>query len=114
MPDMPSRTVIADDHVPCRQRNANATSIKNKRRPSAGSERAIRLAPSPTLPPRWEARWKATETAAETLLSRNLSEMQAYYDERSETWQESKQGEAMQARIKAMETVLDVLRDGEG
>ena len=82
-------------------------------------ERARRLALDakglPTLPviatlPGW-ARWNASFTAAKELIGCSLSEMQDYFDDRSESWQESERGEDHQERIASVEVVLDALGD---
>ena len=67
----------------------------------------------PSLPvissmPGWP-RWNASFTAAQELIACNLSEMQDYYDDRSESWQESQRGEEHQERIASVEAVLDAL-----
>jgi len=69
----------------------------------------------PSLPviaslPGW-ARWSAAFTAAHTLIANSLSEMQDYFDERSESWQESERGEDHQERIASAEAALDVLSE---
>jgi len=67
----------------------------------------------PSLPaiaslPGW-SRWNASFTAAHALIANSLSEMQSYFDERSESWQESERGEEHQERIASMEAVLNAL-----
>ena len=67
----------------------------------------------PSLPvisslPGW-TRWNASFRAAQELIACNLSEMQDYYDDRSESWQESERGEEHQERIASVEAVLDAL-----
>jgi hypothetical protein len=56
-------------------------------------------------------RWKASLTSAHELMADTLGEMQDYFDERSESWQESSRGEDHQERIGALEAVLDALED---
>ena len=58
----------------------------------------------PTLP--GDKRWRAMQEQACALLQTMAEEMQAYYDERSEQWQESDKGNAMQERIDALESLL--------
>jgi len=58
--------------------------------------------------PGW-TRWNASFRAAQELIACNLSEMQDYYDDRSESWQESERGEEHQERIASVEAVLDAL-----
>lgn len=69
----------------------------------------------PSLPviatlPGW-ARWNASFTAAQELIGGSLSEMQGYFDDRSESWQESERGEEHQERMAAVEAVLDAVGD---
>jgi hypothetical protein len=37
--------------------------------------------------------------------------MQAYTDDRTEQWQESERGEAMQERIESLDSIIDDLTD---
>lgn len=69
----------------------------------------------PSLPaiatlPGW-ARWNASFTAAHALIADSLSQMQGYYDDRSESWQESQRGEEHQERIASVEAALDALSE---
>ena len=67
----------------------------------------------PSLPsiatiPGW-TRWNASFTAAHALIEDSLSEMQEYFDNRSESWQEGERGEEHQERIASAEAVLDAI-----
>jgi hypothetical protein len=67
----------------------------------------------PSLPaissiPGW-SRWNASFRAAQELIACNLSEMQDYFDDRSDTWQESERGEDHRERIASAEAVLEAL-----
>jgi len=67
----------------------------------------------PSLPviaslPGWK-RWNASLKAAHEMIACTLEEMNGYFDERSETWQQSDRGEDHQALIAAVEEVLDGL-----
>jgi hypothetical protein len=69
----------------------------------------------PALPvissmPGW-ARWNATFKVAQELLVDMLGEMQDYYQDRSESWQESARGEEHQEKIASVEAVVDALSD---
>ena len=69
----------------------------------------------PSLPaiatlPGW-SRWNASFTAAHALVADSLSQMQCYFDDRSESWQESERGEEHQERIASVEAALDALGD---
>ena len=58
--------------------------------------------------PGWP-RWKATFRMAHDLIDGAVSEMQDYYDDRSDAWQESERGEDHQERIASVEAVLEAL-----
>jgi hypothetical protein len=69
----------------------------------------------PSLPaistlPGWP-RWNASLKAAHELLACTLGEMQDYFDDRTEVWQESERGEEHQEQIASLETLLDALSD---
>jgi hypothetical protein len=57
------------------------------------------------------ARWTALQETARRALETMREEMQSYYDERSESWQESDKGEEMQRRIDALDSLLSELDD---
>jgi hypothetical protein len=44
-------------------------------------------------------------------MEQTRDEMQAYTDDRSEQWQESERGEAMQERIESLSSMIDDLAD---
>ena len=58
--------------------------------------------------PGWP-RWNASLAMAHGLLVDTLGEMQDYFDERSESWQESERGGEHQDRIASVEEVADDL-----
>jgi hypothetical protein len=65
----------------------------------------------PSLPaistmPGWP-RWNASIEAARELVERTIEEMQEYFDDRSEVWQESERAEEHQEKIDAVQTLLD-------
>jgi hypothetical protein len=64
------------------------------------------------IPP--ERRWKALQEQAHTALQTMLDEMEAYRDERSDTWQESERGEAFNERIDALESIIGELAESPG
>jgi hypothetical protein len=66
-------------------------------------------APIPTMPS--EARWTAATTHAYETLNTVLAERQAYYNERSEQWQESDKGDEFQRRIDALESIVSDLAE---
>lgn len=65
----------------------------------------------PALPPVASlpgvARWQALSRQAVLLLDRAQEEMQAYYDQRSERWQESERGEAFLERLDALQELRE-------
>jgi hypothetical protein len=65
----------------------------------------------PSLPaistiPGWP-RWNASIEAARELVERTVEEMQEYFDDRSEVWQESERAEEYQEKIDSVQTLLD-------
>lgn len=54
-------------------------------------------------------RWVGAICQASELLSSVVVEMQAYFDERSEQWQEDERGETHQQRIEALEEIVEAL-----
>ena len=73
------------------------------------------LPPAPPIPSiaGWK-RWGAMFAMAHAILEGALGEMQDYFDERSESWQESQRGDEHQERMTAVEAVLDALSDLTG
>ena len=61
----------------------------------------------PTMP--GTARWKALAEQARVALATMQAEMEAYYEDRSEEWQESERGEAMQEKIEGIAELLENL-----
>ena len=58
----------------------------------------------PTMPSR--ERWKALQEQARAALQTMQEEMQSYYDDRSDKWQESDKASEFQERIDQVETAL--------
>jgi hypothetical protein len=67
--------------------------------------------PVPTLPSR--ARWQALLTQARVALENARDEMQVYYDERSEAWQQGERAATLAEQIDQLEVVLTDLNDLE-
>ena len=88
----------AEKQAAYRQRQAEA------RRAEQQAKGLPALPSVPTLP--GDKRWKAMQEQARALLQTMAEEMQAYYDERSEQWQESDKGDAMQERLDALESIV--------
>ena len=68
------------------------------------------LLPLPTIPSMpGNARWNQILDNAAQMLQVALDEMQDYFDERSEAWQESDRGEWHQERTAAVEEIVGAL-----
>ena len=63
--------------------------------------------PLPTLPGR--ARWQALLTQARLALETTRDEMQAYYEDRSEAWQQGERAATLAEQIEQLEVVLEDL-----
>jgi len=63
----------------------------------------------PTMP--GHARWRAGLAAAQALVEQVAEEMAGYYEERSETWQDSDAGAAFTERQEAIGEVLSRLEE---
>ena len=69
----------------------------------------------PSLPviatmPGW-ARWNASFRSAHEMIADTLGEMQDYFDDRSQSWQDGERGEEHQEKIALVEAVVDALSD---
>ena len=69
----------------------------------------------PSLPviatmPGW-ARWNASFRSAHEMIAGSLGEMQDYFDDRSQSWQDGERGEEHQEKIASVEAVVDALSD---
>jgi hypothetical protein len=65
--------------------------------------------PIPSAPgPR---RWKATLNKASVLLDCAMREMQGYFDQHSEAWQESQPGESLTEMLESVQDALSALED---
>lgn len=58
-----------------------------------------------------EARWKKMLAEAGALLSAVVEEREAYFDDRSDEWQESDKADAFQERTDAVTDVLNAMDD---
>jgi hypothetical protein len=58
-----------------------------------------------------EKRWSAALSQALRLIEQTRDEIQAYADDRTEDWQESERGEAMQERIESLSSIIDEITD---
>jgi hypothetical protein len=82
-----------------RQAQARCTEQESKGLPAAPS--------LPTLPSR--ARWQALLAHARLFLETARDEMQSYYDDRSEAWQQSGRAAALQDQLDSLGQALDEL-----
>ena len=55
------------------------------------------------------ARWIDAIAQAACLLTSVVAEMQDYFDDRSEEWQDSERAEAHQERMEAVQEIVDAL-----
>lgn len=56
-------------------------------------------------------RWTELLNQASAALTTRRDEMQEYFDERSESWQEGEKGAEFQERIDALDSILEELAD---
>ena len=68
------------------------------------------IPPLPAIPtmPGWP-RWNTAMRLAQDLIQRTQAEMEQYFDDRSETWQESERGVEHQNTTDILEAVLDTM-----
>jgi hypothetical protein len=101
---MPQHRQHAD--AAARQRAYRARQAQARR----DEQQARGLPPSaslPTLPSR--ARWQALLTQARLCLETARDEMQVYYDDRSEAWQQGERATALQDQLDSLGQILDDL-----
>lgn len=107
--------------MPRPRQNADRTlsraEIQKAYRARQATERAQELAqkgmpktrPIASMPS--QERWNALLEAARAYIETAQGEMQSYFDDRSEEWQESERGETIQERLTQLETALDALNE---
>jgi|SRR5579862_3496619 len=71
-------------------------------------EKGLPPLPAIAAMPGW-ARWNASLTAAHALLEQVSQEMQTYFDQRSDIWQESERGQQFTERQEAVTALADEL-----
>src|SRR5689334_3408779 len=91
--------------------SAAARQAAYRARSQQARQDALRAKGLPPLPaiatlPGW-ARWNASLTAAHALLEQVSQEMQTYFDERTDTWQESERGEQFTQRQEAVTALAE-------
>lgn len=97
--------------------HASAAARQDSYRKRCEKARGIELAakglpPLPTISslPGWP-RWRASVEAARALLDQTLAEMEEYFEDRSESWQEGERGDEHQERIAAMEVAIEAMSE---
>ena len=79
---------------------------KPKPEPDAPKTASIKAMPS-------TARWKSLREQAVSTLQCLQNEMQSYFDDRSQEWQEGERGETFQEKIEAVEEAISNAQDIE-
>jgi hypothetical protein len=97
-------------HVSAAARQAAYRKRCEKARKSALAAKALPALPTIPTMPGWK-RWNASFVAAYEMIADTLSEMQGYFDDRSESWQESDRGDEHQERIASVEAALEALAE---
>jgi hypothetical protein len=95
-------------HASAAARQAAYLSRREQSRQVELRAKGLPMLPAIATLPGWP-RWKASFAAAQALLATTLSEMQEYFDERSESWQEGERGEDYQDRLALVEAALDAV-----
>lgn len=87
---------------------ARQRAYRQRRKAARAAEQAAKgMPPLPaiaTLP--GSIRWQALIEHAEALLQTAATEMESYYDHRTDAWQESERGEAFLGRVEALQEVI--------
>jgi hypothetical protein len=81
---------------------------REQARQIALTQKGLPALPAIATVPGWP-RWNASFTAAHALIADSLTQMQDYFDDRSQTWQESERGAEHQERIASVEAALDAV-----
>jgi hypothetical protein len=95
-------------HASAAARQAAYRTRQEEARRAALGAKGLPLLPAIATLPGW-ARWNASFMTAQALLTATLSEMQDYFDDRSETWQEGDRGEDYQERLALVEAALEAV-----
>jgi len=75
------------------------------------SRRMAETSSGPSVPPApGKRRWDGMIGQAVCLLEQAAGEMQDYYDQRSETWQESQAGESLIERVESLTEIVAALQ----
>ncbi len=96
-----------------RYKNAAERQAAYRRRRAARGEDA-RLEWVPTARPvtssPGQRRWNAMTAGALSLLETTITEMETYYEERSERWQEGERGEAFSEMVESLSEIAAALK----
>jgi len=97
-------------HASAAARQASFRARREQSRQATLSAKGLPALPAIPSMPGWP-RWNASFANAQEMITQTLGEMQDYYEDRSETWQESDRGEEHQEKIASVEAVVDALAD---
>jgi len=97
-------------HASAAARQAAFRLRREQSRQAALTAKGLPALPAIPSMPGWP-RWNAAFANAQELLTETLSEMQDYFDARSQSWQDGERGEDHQDKITSVEAVLDALND---
>jgi len=101
---MPQQRRYQDNAAKQRAYRARQAQARHEERQAKGLPAAP---PLPTLPGR--ARWQALLTQAQLALETVRDEMQTYYEDRSEAWQQGERAATLAEQIDQLEVVLNDL-----
>ena len=95
--------------------SAAARQAAYRKRCEAARKRVLASKGLPQLPaistmPGWP-RWTGSLSTARELIERTVEEMQEYFDERSEEWQEGEKAPVFQERIDEVQAMLDAMSE---
>lgn len=91
------------------QRQAAYRQRCRQRQISTHSDAGLTLAAIPPAP--GHRRWKAMSHQATCILEKALTEMEAYYDDKPERWQDSEKGEALCQTIETLEEAVAAIKE---
>jgi len=103
MPQVRKYASDAERQAAYRQRQAQV-------RRQEWKQRGLPALPTVTTMP-GTVRWQAALSAARLLVEQVSQEMEAYYQDRSERWQEGERGEQFSERLEEIEEVLEGLKN---
>jgi len=97
-------------HASAAARQAAYRRRRDQARLAQLSVKGLPALPTIAAMPGW-ARWKGALQMARTLVEETLGEMQDYYGDRSQSWQESERGEEHEERMASVEAAVDALSE---